>query len=113
MTSTGFIAQRTLNLAGPDAQPVIVAIGHPAPDGGNYSCAFQIRGLDGETIEACGMGVDGMQALLLTLKIIGATLYTSQDAKAGRLTWLGSTNLGFPVPDSIADLVPADPTAKV
>ncbi len=47
-----------------------------------------------------------MQALLLALQSIGTDLYTSAEAKEGRLTWFGSPNLGFPVPDIIADLVP-------
>lgn len=46
--------------------------------------------------------------MLLTLSRIGAILYTSEEWKKGNLRWLGDDHdhLGFPVPDSIADLLP-------
>lgn len=81
----------------------------PEPDGADYRCEFEIVGLGEKTINSYGMGVDSTQALLLTLQMIGTRLYTSNEGKAGLLSWLGMKNLGFPVPDSIVDLVPNDP----
>ncbi|MBX3442128.1 MAG: hypothetical protein KF774_06955 [Planctomyces sp.] len=52
--------------------------------------------------------MDAVQALLLTLKMVGADLYTSEEAKNHALQWLdGLPNvLGFPVADAIKDIVP-------
>ena len=40
------------------------------------------------------------------MKIIGVTLYVSDEANAGRLTWHNDRNLGFPVPDGARNLIP-------
>jgi hypothetical protein len=109
MVSDGFIAKRTLNLTGDSDREVTVIIGRPKPDGDAYRCEFQIIGLRaGKTRSSHAMGLDSMHALILTLQAIGSELYTSEAAKHGRLGWEGSQNLGFPVPDIIADLVPKD-----
>jgi hypothetical protein len=50
-----------------------------------------------------------VQALDLVLKMIGSDLYTSPEAQAKQITWVGGENpddLGFPLPRSIADLAP-------
>ncbi|MCE9524064.1 MAG: hypothetical protein K8S25_16730 [Alphaproteobacteria bacterium] len=107
MVPDGFIAKRTLELSGDPIREVTVLIRQPRPDGDDYRCEYQIIGLsDGKTHSSYGMGLDSMQALILTLQLIGAALYTSQPSKEGRLTWIGARNLGFPIPDVIADLVP-------
>lgn len=80
----------------------------PEPDSNDYRCEFEIVGLGEKTINSYAMGVDSTQALILTLQMIGTRLYTSDEGKAGHLSWLGMKNLGFPVPDTIADLVPKD-----
>jgi hypothetical protein len=103
------IASRTIDLADPSGSAVQVSIMQPEPDGDDYRCEFEIVGLGEKTINSYGMGVDSTQALILTLQMIGARLYTSNEGKAGHLSWLGMKNLGFPVPDNIADLVPNDP----
>ncbi len=54
-------------------------------------------------------GADSVQGLELALKMIGATLYASPEAREGRLTWncaRTTGDLGFPVPDSIRDVAP-------
>jgi hypothetical protein len=103
------IASRTIDLASPSGSIVHVSIMQPEPDGNDYRCEFQIVGLGEKTINSYGMGVDSTQALILTLQMVGTRLYTSKEGKAGHLSWLGMKNLGFPVPDNIADLVPNDP----
>jgi hypothetical protein len=99
------IAQRELLLSG--AANVLVLIGKPElfPDGNGCYCPVQIFGLGDQKV-SCPMGQDAMQALVLALEFAGTTLYTSSEWKSGRLTWLGMRNLGFPVPDTIRDLVP-------
>jgi hypothetical protein len=91
-----------------DGRAVSVIMGMPQqfPDGqDDYFCPFRIIGMGDEQIRY-GVGVDALQAVWLTLQMIGARLYTSPEAKSGALSWLGQSNLGFPVPDSISDLVP-------
>ena len=105
--SNDFIAMRSLTLAGETPREVTVGIKRPVPDNGPYKCEYQIVGIGSGKVRYA-VGVDSMQALVLALKIIGADLYSSEAAKEGRLSWFGSPNLGFPVPDVIADLVPKD-----
>lgn len=105
--SNDFIAMRSLELAGETPAEVTVGIKRPVPDDGPYKCEYQIVGIGSGKIRYA-MGEDSMQALMLALQTIGTDLYTSGASKEGRLTWLGSPNLGFPVPDIIADLVPKD-----
>ena len=101
------IATRELHIEG--SAKVRITIGTPRefPEGDNFFCPFQILGIGNETVRYAG-GVDAVQALVLSLQAIGAYLYTSAEFKAGRLTYLGMRNLGFPVPDNIRDLVPDD-----
>jgi hypothetical protein len=54
------------------------------------------------------MGVDEMQALFLALQAIGNRLYTSAYFKAGKLTWLGRRDLGFPVANGKSDYLRAE-----
>lgn len=99
------IAKRELELEG--ATKVTVTIGKPEKFPGNddYYCPYQIAGLGDGKVRYAG-GIDGVQALLLTLEMIGADLYTSAEAQHGKLTWSDERALGFPVPDSIRDLLP-------
>lgn len=95
------IATRELDLANSEAK-VMVHIGKPEkyPDSSDYYCPFRIAGLGKERANRAG-GVDAVQALLLALKMVGAELYTSKEAKDGHLKWVGSSgdgDLGFPVP---------------
>lgn len=94
-----------------DGHKVVVLIGVPTkvPDGGDdYVCPYQIVGI-GDGGVRYAMGIDSFQALQLTLKKIGTDLYTSEEAKAGGLSWEGGSvqgDLGFPVPDVLKDLLP-------
>jgi hypothetical protein len=82
---------------------VIVKIGVPQryPEGEeDYFCPYQILGIGDERVRY-GSGIDALQALMLTLKMIGADLYTTPEAKSGALSWVGQSvkgDLGFPVP---------------
>ena len=100
------IATRELELAGTKRR-VLVRFGRPKrfPDGQDYYCPYQIVGLGRDRV-FYGAGVDSLQALVHALHNIGADLYTSNEAKAGQLTWLDDRNFGIPVSETIADLVP-------
>jgi hypothetical protein len=102
------IATRKLTLAG--VKTVTVRIGKPElfPDGLNWYCPYQVDGIGNGRVRRAG-GIDAVQALQLALKMIGADLYTSAEARSGSLTWDAGKeqrDLGFPVPDAIKDLAP-------
>ncbi len=100
------IATRTFALA--DGEEVRVAIGRPfEPDRypGEYWCPYRIEGLGKDRVHRT-IGVDSMQALTLTLELVGTLLYDSDEAKDGRLTWNGDLDLGLPVLPSFRDLLP-------
>ena len=109
LNSVGEIfAYRDLLVSGSDKR-VRVSIGKPEqfPDETDYYCPYQITGLGRQRVSYAG-GIDGVQALILALEIIGAKLYTSKEAKGRLLSWEGATNgiLGFSVPANLADIVP-------
>jgi hypothetical protein len=99
------IATRVLALGG--GAQVTIRLGRPErfSDSEDYYCPYEIRGMDAQHARYAG-GVDSVQALDLALKAIGAILYTSRECQAKQLTWNGSEDLGFPVPDSLRDLLP-------
>jgi hypothetical protein len=99
------IAQRELSLSAQETVSVLIGKAEPFPDGNGCYCPYQILGIGDQRVRHAG-GEDTVQALMLTLKMIGTDLYTSPEAKARRLTLNGSKDLGFPVPDSIRDLAP-------
>ncbi len=101
------IATRDLEIS--DGSTVQVVIGQPQsfPNGQDFFCPYQITGIGNEKIRHAG-GVDSLQALLLALQMISAELYTSDESRAGTLTWLGRRNFGIPVAPPIEDLVPND-----
>jgi hypothetical protein len=100
-------ATRTLLLDGKDE--IQITIGQPVspPDwNGNFRCTYRIQGLgDREIIRGIG-GVDSLQALYLAMMTISVDLYTSDEGRAGRITWESDRELGLPFSDVIADLVP-------
>ena len=65
----------------------------------------------GEVKHICG--VDSVQALVLSLQMVGAQLYCFAEYEAGRLSWeCGAVkgDLGFPVPENIRDVLPKEPS---
>jgi hypothetical protein len=62
-----------------------------------------------ETTSLDAMGVDGVQALELALKMIGAFIYTSDHHTSGNLMWEApGKGYGFPVTHNIRDLLTGD-----
>jgi hypothetical protein len=95
------IAQRHLRVvAGDDAgRDVVVSLGQPQPDPrfrGDWSCVYQITGL-GDDVTRTVVGIDGIQALMLTLQKVGITLRHIQATKGMRITWFDEDDLGLPV----------------
>lgn len=100
-------ATRTLLLDGKDE--IRITIGQPVspPDwNGNFRCTYRIEGLGEQEIVKGVGGLDSLQALYLAMMTISVDLYTSDEARAGRITWEGDPNLGLPYSEVIADLVP-------
>jgi hypothetical protein len=97
------IARRTLTLEGDPRGELIVTLFQPTRDQRDIRCEFEIGGARGYA-----MGVDEMQALFLALQAIGNRLYTSAYFKAGKLTWLGRRDLGFPVANGKSDYLRAE-----
>jgi len=64
-----------------------------------FRCYFHIEGMQGSWPKYAA-GADAMQALLLALPMIGASLLSSNESKTGRLTWLGMNDLGFMPPQA-------------
>lgn len=102
------IAFRELTLD--ENQKIEVRLGkpEPCPDGIDWYCPHQTVGLGSGRVRYA-IGVDTVQALVLALSMVGAELYTSPEYEAGRLNWDGGAvkgDLGFPVPESIRDVLP-------
>ena len=104
------IAERRLFLDGEAS--VIVRIGRPliaSTEPHESACPWQIEGLGSGKVRKT-FGVDQVQALWLTLQIIGSTLYASEEYRAGRLKAFADGNdrgdLGFPVTHNVEDLLP-------
>ena len=95
------VAVRTILLLGDPPRQISVVIGNPRPSegSGDYSCPYQVKGLGNGTIRYV-VGIDGVQALQLAMRAIGALLYFSPEGKKGLLKWDGDDagDLGFPRP---------------
>ena len=99
------IATREFSLAGEVPVSVIIGKPEPFPDGHGYYCPYQILGMGDQQVRYAP-GEDTVQALILALERIGTDLYRSPEAKAGLLTFNGSRDLDFPVPEFIRELAP-------
>jgi hypothetical protein len=85
-----------------------VRVHPPVPQRGDWACHFSIGWPDGELARAA-FGIDPIQAFDLALRMIGTHLYTSDLHSAGRLMWLEpGKGYGFPVPDTIRDMLEGD-----
>jgi hypothetical protein len=94
------IAIREFYLLGGGVVTVVIGKPEKFPNADEYFCPYQITGIKRSNIRYAG-GVDAVQALVLALKMVGADLYSSDEAQSGALTWNGSVekgDLGFPQP---------------
>jgi hypothetical protein len=60
----------------------------------DWGCLFQLE-LPNQTIEQTIFGIDGLQALLLTIKTIKSLIHNYSTTNALKLSWLGFDNIGF------------------
>lgn len=93
--------KRVLNI---DGQPSVIVLVQPPEIVDNtddhFMCQYTIDGLSSKIISH-GMGIDEIQATLITLQLIGNRLHSCDEFRSGRLSWIGglrSDDLGFPQP---------------
>jgi hypothetical protein len=104
------IAERALEYVTPDGMVVHIPVKLHAPMGSekHWRCDFTIGWPSGIETGA-GYGVDQMQAIILTLQMIGARLYFSDYHKTGRLYFeRRGSGYGFPVPKNARDMLIGD-----
>ena len=90
---------------GDEIRDVAVEIFAPTPadekGSSTWKCEYRITGLS-KTIDRQAYGVDGVQALILALEIIGVDLNFSDERKANLLYWFEpNDDLGFRVTESV------------
>ena len=89
-------------------QSIEIPISIYAPEcekAGVWRCRYDVGWPEGLRVFA-GYGFDAIQALTITLGMIGAELYTSSYHKSGNLSWDKPGNgYGFPVVSSLRDLL--------
>ena len=82
------------------AAPVHLRLGVPEPWGGDFICRYTITWPDGAHAGHAG-GVDGLQALQLALQGAHLNLLGLRGTQLeGPVTWLGSADLGLPLPSA-------------
>lgn len=91
------IAERDLKTT--DGRSLKILMGAPRQfdDGGGWWCPYQIVGAGDENVRIAG-GVDGIQAVQLAMRKIGADIWLINEDLGGTLRWEGETDLGFPSP---------------
>lgn len=104
------IASRTLKLRNGDGTteiPIeIFAPERERPEA--WSCRYDIGWPEGNRTYA-GWGFDSIQAVVATLNMIGAEIYSSNYHKSGNLYWDAPGNgYGFPVVSTLRDLLQGD-----
>ena len=105
------IASRTLRIVEGDTERhVVVQLFMPELDEehGAWKCAYEIGWPDKpRTFRA--FGLDGVQAIELAMRMIGAELYTSEHHTAGTLMqFVKGGGYGFPVSPTLRDLLEGD-----
>jgi hypothetical protein len=110
LTDVGqIIGSRSLTLDGESKVEVLVGLPQKLSETEfEYFCPYQVTGLAFEGVRYA-IGPDALKALQYTLERIGVELYTSVEAKTGRLVWnygVVEGDLGFPVMDNVRDMLP-------
>lgn len=91
------ILERTFS-AGADF--IRLEVDQPTSDGADFRCTFRLSGA-GFDEEKSGMGVDGLQALLLTLQRVHVDLLAHRRDTGVPIAWLGMHDLGLPLPTNV------------
>jgi hypothetical protein len=79
---------------------VVITINPPYQEPGAWVCTFEVGWPTGP-FRQVARGIDGVQAMLNAMKLIGAYLYGSAEHIAGRLSWTKEGGYGFPVPGTM------------
>lgn len=78
---------------------VKVILGKPGrlPKSSLYYCPYQIKGIGDECVRWAA-GIDAICSIQFAIDMIGSELYTTKEAKTGRLRWKAGRgrDLGFP-----------------
>ena len=100
------IATRMLRLQTSDGVvDVPITMEQPVEEDGAWFCTFTI-GWPGKPYTIKGGGVDGVQALISALGMIGINLYVSEPHKNGQLFFEGpGQGYGFPVTKTVRDIL--------
>ena len=103
------IATRVLKLRNPKGDIEIpIRIFAPERLEIDWGCRVEIDWPD-EKLARMAVGGDGVQALDLALKLVGAQVYASDYHEAGKLEWLEpGQGYGFPVPNNMRDMLIGD-----
>ena len=98
------IAGRTLYIFTPQKREVKIRIGKPRriPNSFSVGCPFQISGIGDDKINP-GVGSDSVQAIKMTLTLIGLKLWEYNRDHEDKIRWKdpNDPDLGFPLPDNI------------
>jgi hypothetical protein len=103
------IAERILQL-GPKGIPVPIRLEAPDFHEGGWRCRYSI-GWPHRLRAFAGHGADAIQALHITLQMIGTELYLSPEHESGQLIWPAAgvgRGYGFPLPPNLRDLLVGD-----
>ena len=77
-------------------EPVIARFFAPTPaPGGEYQCRWEIE-WPGKTERGYACGIDGVQALMLAMRLVHGDLAASEAYRSGALTYLDQSDLDLP-----------------
>ena len=79
---------------------ILVRFGRPVAEGEDYRCDYTIA-WPSRTLASAALGVDEVQALILSMEKAHLELLASDEARSGQLRWLDSEELGLPLPSSV------------
>lgn len=100
------IMTHILHLNGPsDNVPIEIRLYQPHLTDGSWTCSFEIDWPESRMVRY-GVGEDALQALVITLQMIGAQIYTSPYHEDGSLrAYDKEDGYGFPGPNNLRDLL--------
>jgi hypothetical protein len=98
MMNDAFI-ERRMELG--EASEVVLRFARPIPHGQDFRCEYAIIWPSGTRSTRAFFGVDAVQALIVAMKAAHSELLASAEARSGQLQWLGTPDLGLPLPDGL------------
>ena len=95
----GVFIERRMELG--EASEVVLRFAFPVEHGQDFRCQYDIMWSSGIHSTRIFFGVDAVQALILAMKAAHSELLASTEARSGQLQWLGTPDLGLPLPDGL------------